>query len=330
MNLRLCIAAAAAMFGLLLGPAIAQANHSFSLSKTEAAAGDEVEFQITSTQAGESYIVRVDDREVASGVDSTGNGVSDKFTMPDLGNSDLAASVEVRITPVNGDPDHFGSQTLQYLAGPSGGSSNPAIVQPAPVPVATTPDPDPTPVISTPNNNNSSKKPSSTKETSSNNTGNNTTGGNNNSNSTKTTPTTTSTPTSTGSGSSSPSTSTRNRSSTSAAAPPASSPPPGPTGPNAPVGATTATTLSPLSGLAEVGKTGFPVLVILLIVLLAAAALTAVGPRLWQRWEPALPWGPSVDDEVRLGALSRASASGAELQQTIAARKVTRSAGRSG
>jgi hypothetical protein len=322
------------MFGLLLVPAVAQANHSFSLSKTEAAAGDEVEFQITSTQAGESYIVRVDDREVASGVDSTGNGVTDKFTMPDLGNSDLAASVEVRITPVNGDPDHFGSQTLQYLAGPSGGSSSPATVQPAPVPVATTPDPAPTPVISTPSNNNSNtNKPATTRETSEKKTGKNTTGDNENSNNTGTgtTPTTTtSAPTSTGSSSSSPSTSTRDRSFTSSAAPPASSPPPGPTGPNAPVGATTTTTLSPLSGLAEAGKSGFPVLVILLIVLLAATALIAVGPRLWQRWEPALPWGPAVDDDMRLGALGRASASGAELQQTIAARKVTRGAGRRG
>jgi hypothetical protein len=94
------------------------------------------------------------------------------------------------------------------------------------------------------------------------------------------------------------------------------------------VGTATATALSPLSGLAEAGKTGFPVLVILLIALLLATALTAAGPRLWQRWEPALPWGPSVDDDVRLTALRRASASGAELQQTIASRKVTRSVGR--
>jgi hypothetical protein len=326
MHLRVCIAALAAMFGLLLGPAVAQANHSFSISKTQAAAGDEVEFQITSTQAGESYIVKVDDQEVASGVDSTGNGVSDKFKMPDLGSSDMAVSVEVRITPLNGDPDHFGPATIQYLAATSGASSGPPVLQPAPVPIATTPNPEPTPVISTP-----SKPKPKPKNTHENNLPKNT---DNPTAHPKTsdqpTTTTTSTPTSTGSGSSSPSVNTSNQPSSTGAVAPTSSPPPGPTGPNAPVGTSTATALSPVSGLVEAGKTGFPVLVILLIVLLAATALTAAGPRLWQRWEPALPWGPSVDDDVRLTALRRASASGAELQQTIAARKVTRSVGRTG
>ena len=241
MHLRVCIAAAAVVFGLLLGPAAAQANHSFSVSKTEAAAGDEVEFQIISTQPGESYIVKVDDQEVASGVDSFGNGVSDKFKMPDLGSSDMAVSVEVRITPLNGDPDHFGSQTMQYLAATSGASSGPAVLQPAPVPVATTPDPDPTPVISTPS---TSKKPSSSNENKSNNTTDKqTTGDNKNSTKTTTTPTTTtSTPASTGSGSSSASTIT-DRPPTTGATTPASSPPPGPTGPGAPVGTATATAL---------------------------------------------------------------------------------------
>ena len=88
--------------------------------------------------------------------------------------------------------------------------------------------------------------------------------------------------------------------------------------------------LSPLSGIAEPGTTGFPILLIVLAMILIALALTAAGPRLWQRYEPALPWGPEVDDETRLTALGRASASGAELQQTIAAKKASRSTGRRG
>ena len=105
MHFRACIAAVAAALLLLLGPAAAQASHGFSVSKTEAAAGEEVEFQIAGTQAGESYIIKVEDQEVASGVDNAGNGVTDKFKMPDFGSTSRAVSVEVDITPLGGDAE---------------------------------------------------------------------------------------------------------------------------------------------------------------------------------------------------------------------------------
>jgi hypothetical protein len=84
--------------------------------------------------------------------------------------------------------------------------------------------------------------------------------------------------------------------------------------------------LAPLSGLADAGKTSFPTLLIVLFLLIVAAALTAAGPRLWQRYEPQLALSGAPTDDMRLGALSRASASGAELQKTIAARRASRSA----
>ena len=315
MPFRVWIAAVAALLLLLLGPAVAHANHPFSVSKTEAAAGDEVEFQISGTQAGESYIIKVDDREVASGVDSAGNGVSDKFKMPDFGGSNQAVSVEVRVTL--GNEDHLGSQPMQYLAAFAGGSGSQPAAQPAPVPTVPAPEQDPGAGVAevprnpdrprpTVENPGPTGDPSPKPE-----------------NKPPSNPASPPTDLGTGSGSSGPTTSDSSPVSVNRPADV-----PGPSGPNAPVGTSLASVLSPLSGLAEPGKTGFPILLILLIVLLVATALTAAGPRLWQHWEPALPWGTDVDDDMRLGALGRASASGAELQQTIAKRRAMRSAGR--
>jgi hypothetical protein len=319
---------------VLLGPAATQADHGFSVSKTQAAAGEEVEFQISGTQAGESYIVKVDEEEVASGVDAEGNGVTEKFKMPDFGSTSKAVSVEVDITPLGGDPNHRGSRPMQYVVASSGGGQPP----PVPAPIKTVADPVPVdqPVVdSTPSDSGDKKsdkggkKEGSGKKPDSNKNG---TGGSDNS---------TSNPTSDDSSSATPvSTPTAaSDSSSSSSSIPSETPgfgaaikdqvPPGPTGPTAPVGGAIATALSPLSGLAEPGTTGFPILLILLFVILGALAVTAAGPRLWQRYEPELPWGPKVDDDTRLTALGRASASGAELQQTIASRKASRSTGRS-
>jgi hypothetical protein len=332
MHLRAGIAAAAAaLLLLLLGPAVARADHTLSVNKAEAAAGDEVEFQITGTKAGESYIIKVDDREVASGVDSAGNGVTDKFKMPDFGNSNQAVSVEVRISVPN-EADHLGSLSppLRYVTAFAGATPQQPAPQPAPATTvpATVSDPGPgtstTPRPSRPSrprteggggggNNNSNRGESNSNSPPSNGGGSSTSSGSSSTPSSST-PSSTSTSDSSGaspvSGSSGPEV-------------------PGPSGPSAaPVGTSIASALKPISGLVQPGKTGFPILLILLIVLLGATIVTATGPRLWQRWEPSLPWGPQVDDDVRLGALSRASASGAELQQTIAERRATRSAGR--
>jgi hypothetical protein len=330
---RSCIASIVAAILLLLGPAVARANHGFSVSATEAHAGDEIEFQIAGTQAGESYIVKVEDQEVASGVDNVGNGITDKFNMPDFGNADKAVLVEVDVTPLGGDPDHRGFQTIQYLAPSSGTTGTPT---PLPAPIKTVADPPPVndPIASSPpptsdkkSTDKGTKKTTGTKQKTNTTTG---TGGN-------TDTTTDTTPATTPATQTSTSSSVVDDSSTAAGGPDSpgladdikDAAPPGPTGPTAPVGGSIAAALSPLSGFATPGKTGFPILLIVLFVLLAALALTATGPRIWQRYEPALPWGPDADDEIRLTALGRASASSAELQQTIAAKKKSRSVGRS-
>jgi hypothetical protein len=334
---RSCIASVVAAILLLLGPAVARADHGFSVSATEAHAGDEIEFQIAGTQAGESYIVKVEDTEVASGVDNVGNGITDKFNMPDFGSADRAVLVEVDVTPLGGDPDHRGFQTVQYLAPATGSSGEPSV---PPIPVKTVADPAPVDVPTTSSPPPASDKPkgkkgkTGTDKPTNTNTNTNTdtgSGGHSNTN-TDTTPAATpaATPTSSASGAADDSSfSAGGADSPGLADGVKDATPPGPTGPTAPVGGSIAAALSPLSGLAEPGKTGFPILLIVLFVLLAALALTAAGPRLWQRYEPALPWGPDVDDEIRLTALGRASASGAELQQTIAAKKKSRSVGRS-
>jgi hypothetical protein len=330
---RSCIASVIAAIVLLVGPAVARADHGFTVSKTEAHAGEEIEFQISGTQAGESYIVKVEDQEVASGFDTDGNGISDKFKMPDFGGADTAVLVEVDITPLGGEPNHRGSQIVNYLA-PASSSGGTPTVPPVPIKTVTAPAPvdEPTAAETPPASNKSkpkSKGKSKGKEDNNSNTKTGSGGG--------------SSPTSDPAPAASPSSPTPDSSSVSdQSSTPAGgdspgladsiknqAPPPGPTGPTAPVGGSIAAALSPLSGLAAPGKTGFPILLIVLFVLLAALALIATGPRVWQRFEPALPWGPDADDEIRLTALGRASASSAELQQTIAAKKKLRNVGRS-
>jgi hypothetical protein len=334
MLLRACVAAVSAALLLLLAPAIAQADHAFSVSTTEAAAGEEVEFQIFGTQAGESYIVKVEDEEVASGVDSAGNGVTDRFRMPDLGGASRAISVEVRITPLGGLPDHQGyvNPPMRYRVA-SSGSGGPVPPPPAPVRTVTDPEPVEEPKAAAPpasndkkNSGKKEKKESGKKPETKTDTG----GSDNPSSDTSPQDSPAAAPVASSGGGGDSGSVSSSPSAPAGAAGIETQAPPGPTGPtSSPVGSSLASALSPLSGLAAPGKTGFPILLILLMVLLAALFLTATGPRIWQRYEPELPWGPDVDDEVRLTALSRASASSAELQQTIASRKAARSNGRS-
>ena len=332
MQFRALIAGVAAALMLLLGPAAAQASHGFYVSKTEASVGEEVEFQISGTQAGESYIVRVEDQEVASGVDNVGNGVTDRFEMPDFGGSNRAVSVEVDVTPL-GDVNHTAPWPMTYLAA-AGGAPGPPAPQPVPITtVAETPTIVDEPQIAAPTPTSKEKKAAKKKAPKSDGDG----SGKKNADTPASTAPTNSGGTapspvaSTGSESSSDFSSTPSSPSSGASDVGSAAPPPGPTGPTEqPVGSAIASVLSPLSGIAEPGKTGFPILLILLAIILMALALTAIGPRVWQRYEPALPWGPEADDEVRLTAIRRASASGAQLQQTIAERKASRSAGRGG
>ena len=327
-------ATAAAVLLSLVGPAVAGADQ-FTLSRTDAGPGDEVEFTLSGTQAGDSYVLKIEDQEVASGIDSTGNGVTDKFTMPDFGDTARAVSAEVTITPADStQAPRIGSQPINYspvFSGTTGTTTVPQLtpVQTVPVVPETTRQPSTT---TTPKKTSKPKKESRkrTKHQS---------GGSGKPESKTKTPASNFTPakTTTPAATPAPTPTAPSISSSSTTKTPtsiATAPPAGPSGPTAPLAADSspnAPTPAPVSGLAEVGKTGFPtVLLVLLLCLLASAAALAVGPRLWQRWEPALPWGPDVDKEVRLGALARASASGAELQKTIASRRATRSAGRAG
>jgi hypothetical protein len=325
------MATTAVLLVLLLGPATAQATHGFSLSTTQAAPGDEVEFSISNTQPGESYIVTVDNEEVASGVDDAGNGVVKTFTMPNLGDSSKSVAAELTVAPTDGTAYHFAPYTIKYSPAFTGPTQGTGATEPEPVrtvPVAPASPRAQQPARATPRPAGKKEprekgKDKPRKEPRDRSPDPTTTGGQ--------TPTTTFTPSATPS----PSTTTTSVGSTKSlpGGNRGSTLPPGATGPDippAPEGSTnTAPALTPLSGLAKAGKTGFPMLLLVLALLLLAAALAAAAPRLWQRWQP-VPFGPPESDDMRLGALQRASASGAELQKTIAARRATRSARRTG
>jgi hypothetical protein len=82
-------------------PATACNEPDIEVSTTRARPGDWVNFTVSATDAGAGYIVFVQGQEVATGTDPDGGGVSSRFQMPDLGDSDLPAAVEVKVTHPN-------------------------------------------------------------------------------------------------------------------------------------------------------------------------------------------------------------------------------------
>src|SRR5687768_12590094 len=73
------------------------------VSTKRARPGDTVNFTVSGTDAGAAYVVYAQGQEVATGSDPDGGGVSSRFEMPDLGDSDLPAAVEVKVTHPNPD-----------------------------------------------------------------------------------------------------------------------------------------------------------------------------------------------------------------------------------
>jgi hypothetical protein len=124
-------AAAAATFGalalmLFAGAPVAAADLSFQLSRTEARAGESVQFSISGTDDEARYAIEVAEKEVAEG-----SGASGEFTMPNLGAT--ARSVTVKLELSQSGETEVLSRTLQYQPQPPP-AAGPAGTVPPPVP----------------------------------------------------------------------------------------------------------------------------------------------------------------------------------------------------
>jgi hypothetical protein len=127
---------AAATSLLLTGPAWAcqQAHLTFSPS---AGPGDTVSFSISSIEPGATYSIVLEGHEVASGVNDTSyNGVSGTFTMPDLGSQPQTAFGAGHTVHADDGDTQDPNASLQYDPPVSPPSSTPQISAPAPTPTA--------------------------------------------------------------------------------------------------------------------------------------------------------------------------------------------------
>jgi hypothetical protein len=335
-----------ALVAIFVAASVAYASHQadpeLSLSRTQASSGEEVGFKIANTEAWSEYTLKVENEVVARGSDPAGNGIDDKFKMPDLGNAEKSVTVEVTVKqPSHADP-FVGTSTMQYVlfpTAPTGPTSQP---QPEPVPLVPTPAAAvaPAPATTTAPSAPSSTKPrkraakrnkrtSGNKKQSS-----GETGGSGNSTPASTTPAPTTTVPAAGITNPAPTTSPRSASSPTPQKPSGPvgtagfQPPSGPSGGSTPGGTPPS---APITGTATItGDGGFPTALLVALLLLALAALAVAATRMnyidWHRFRFAFA-GPHDPDEMRLGALARAARSGAETQQAIAVRKASRRSG---
>jgi hypothetical protein len=341
--IRACLVLLATAAVFLVGALVASAadpctSICLSVSNTDAASGEEVSFKITGTEAWSTYNLKVEDQVVARGSDPAGNGVDDKFKMPDLGSSEkdvtLTATVQQPSSPGN---DFVGTTTMRYVLFPTSPTGPTTDTQPQPVPLEATPAPQssPAPALTTtiPTTPSSSSKKKTTgtttphKHSSTKKQKQTSTGG-------TSTPTTTPTPAvttfpSTTAPTSNPASHLRK---TPTSVPQTPSGPVGTAGiqpPTPPSSAGTPPTSTPITGTATITKSGFPTGALIALALLALAALAVAASRVryvdWNRFRIAFA-GPHDPDEMRLGALARAARSGAEAQQAIALRKASRKA----
>ena len=128
---------AIAVVALTAPPATACNQPDIEVSTTRARPGDWVNFTVSATDAGAGYIVLVQGQEVAAGTDPDGGGVSSRFQMPDLGDSDLPAAVEVKIThpnPGSEGGDFHGGAPWWGSTAEVGYRARTAAPAPAPVP----------------------------------------------------------------------------------------------------------------------------------------------------------------------------------------------------
>jgi hypothetical protein len=321
--------------------AYAATDPSLSLSRNQAASGEEVGFKISNTEAWSTYTLKVENEVVARGSDPAGNGIDDKFKMPDLGSAEKAITVEATVEQPSSPGTAFvGTATMQYVlfpTAPTGPTSDP---QPQPVPLAATPvsQVSPTPAQSatgpsTPATNQGKRTKHRSKHTTKNREP-TSTGGSGGESTPISTPTTPSAPIPSSGGSSSPSSTFHTPKTPSAPTPQKPSGPAGaagvappPTGPSGGGPTSGGTLTTPITGTARITSGGISTLLLVGLVLLALAAAAVGASRLrfvdWHRFALA---GADDSDEVRLGALSRAARSGAEAQQAIALRKASRRA----
>jgi hypothetical protein len=129
---RAAVALSVLLVALLLGAASASADPSLVLSRSEAGAGEVVQFSIAGTKDEVTYAVEVAEHEVAAGA-----GASGAFTMPDLGAT--ARTVTVRVEVAGSDETTTLSRKLGYVpaapapVAPAAGTPAPAV---APAPAA--------------------------------------------------------------------------------------------------------------------------------------------------------------------------------------------------
>lgn len=327
-------ALAAALLALAFTSTAFAADPTLHISTTEASPGDKVDFLISGTEAGDTYVIKINNRDdpVKEGSDVNGGGIRDDFKMPDLGDTTRRVSIDAEVT--HGSTVTPTSDFIKYLAPGSGatGTTSPAT---EPVPATSDPFPAPTPIPSatpvipaarhhTSTTHRTTTKHKSTKHKSTN------TGNPGSTAPTTSTPASTPAPVSSTPSTPAPVSHATPPATTAPAIHSSSSAPAGPSGdPPAGLGASSATSLDPasVSGTARVGLAqGFPVgwLVLLGLFLLAGLAAAAV------RFGPAgLEWAsrprtPKEIDAARLSALSRAARGSAELQQRLAARRAGR------
>jgi hypothetical protein len=319
---------------LLLGEVATYASHagdpSLFVSESEARPGDRVQFSISSTHSDDTYKLFVDTREVKTGSDPAGNGVSDEFKMPDLGSSDKPVSVEAHVT--QSGTTTISTRSIQFRAssssatGPTGPQPQailetaPLVAQPLQRPRATAPKRRParrapstrkSPTRARQRDSDTRQREKSTKP-----------------DRTPAPQSGGSSPTAVANSGASPSRQKRGRSSP-AAKPQTPSKPGGPAALTAPAPSSPSPSASSsaVTGVADVGGGGLPIAVIVLLALLLLGALAASVAWAANNWRRA-PVDSRDADAVRLAALSRAATAGADFQRTLAQRRASRSTGR--
>jgi hypothetical protein len=328
------IAAAVALAVMVLVCLPSGALAALFLAKHEGTRGDKIEYSLSAGQPGDAYTIKIGDKELASGVDDTGDGIRDNFTIPDLGDSELTVTIEATVTRAGEDPI-VSDRTFHYLApAAAGGTTGSAQQQGS----GTTSGPISKAVPTAPAKSGATGKGSPSKGT---------TGGTKKQGSKKKSGSNDSPAyvaprvnsggsirNATGRHTSVPSTPFKGFNLPSAPAlPPASIPPPGIAGNGGIVG-TPPPAPAPAAGPVATGgghHTNFdvPAWLVVLLGALTFGALGGAEARLLGLWGTPIATASSPD-ETRLLALTRAAQSGATTQQAIAARKGVRTNGAAG